>query len=114
MSGMATYIHVLEGRLRVKVPEVKRSQAHAEELKRRLDSIPGIEGASVNPNTGSVLIHYDREETSPLRILDSLHSMGYLKAIGPRKLLGLGAVGRGVALGITELAFQRLFTALIL
>ncbi len=48
--------HATSGRLRIKVPSKKGDGAYFHSLKERLTQCGGVEGLSVNPVTGSVLV----------------------------------------------------------
>jgi hypothetical protein len=58
---MSLYLHEVPGRLRIKTPDLKRNPKKARILQRRLNSLAGVESASVNSVTGSLLVHYDPE-----------------------------------------------------
>jgi hypothetical protein len=55
----STYIHALEGRLRIKLPKIKRAAIKAREVERHLQQLTGVEEVSANPTTGNVLILYN-------------------------------------------------------
>lgn len=74
---MSYYVHDVPGRLRVKIPSLKRSSGTAEDIRRILDSIEGVDSTAVNPLTGSVLVTYDSKSLNAKRILDSLTKRGY-------------------------------------
>lgn len=75
---MSTYIHNVPGRLRVKIPHMKRNQSTAEELQRILNHIEGVDSTAVNTLTGSIIINYDHRLTGPNRILNALRFKGYV------------------------------------
>lgn len=75
---MNTYIHVLEGRLRIKVPEVKRSPLKASEVVSALQRNAGIRYAHANPTTGSVLVLFDPNVITPEQIIRTLQELGCL------------------------------------
>ncbi len=56
---MSLYLHEVPGRLRIKVPDLKRNPQKARTLQRRLNGFAGVLSASVNSITGSLLVHYD-------------------------------------------------------
>ena len=64
-------IHVIPGRIRVKIGKVKDNPALADDLQRKLSAIRVIQQAVVNPVTGSVLLTYDP------RLLESLNSLEF-------------------------------------
>jgi cation transport ATPase len=53
--------HQIPGRIRMKVPSAKDNPQLLEQIKQTFSVIPGIEQVSVNPSTGSVVLHYDTE-----------------------------------------------------
>jgi Heavy metal associated domain 2 len=52
-------VHAIPGRVRFKIDDLKGNPDRAEQLQHRLSSIPGIEEAHVNPQTGSVIAFFD-------------------------------------------------------
>jgi hypothetical protein len=73
------YVHAIEGRLRIKVPEVKRSPARAREIERRFLAVEGIVEVSANPATGNVLFLYDPEKIGPYALMGALVTAGYMR-----------------------------------
>ncbi len=53
--------HQVPGRVRMKVPEAKGNPALLQQIADTFAAIPGIEQVTVNPATGSVVMHYDVE-----------------------------------------------------
>jgi cation transport ATPase len=53
--------HQIPGRIRMKVPSAKDNPQLLEQIKQTFSVIPGIQQVSVNPSTGSVVLHYDTE-----------------------------------------------------
>ena len=53
--------HQIPGRIRLKVPDVKKSPELVEQIRQMFTVIPGIEEVTVNPTTGSVVLHYDTD-----------------------------------------------------
>ena len=78
MSVASSYIHALEGRLRVKSASVKGSWQKAREVEAYFQYRDGITEIVANPTTGSVLFHYDSQRLSQNEILSDLHAQGYL------------------------------------
>ena len=116
MSTASVYMHVLEGRLRIKVPEVKGSPERAQQIERQLRLIEGIDDVTANPVTGSVLIFYDRQRTAMGDIAETLQTWGYLSRPVPAADPALGPVrgwGSLMLRATTEFALQQLFGALI-
>ncbi|HZW30230.1 MAG TPA: hypothetical protein VFF52_05940 [Isosphaeraceae bacterium] len=78
MIPIFEYVHVLEGRLRVKVPEVKRSRAFARAVEDLFGSVEGIHEVRANPLTGNVLFLHDPELVPVRAILAGLVAAGYM------------------------------------
>lgn len=81
MQVATDYIHALEGRLRIKVPEIKGSPVKAGELEQQVSWQPGIDYIKANPTTGNVLIYYDAQKIEQESILRTLQESGYLQTI---------------------------------
>ncbi len=120
MNGVAsTYIHALEGRLRIKLPEIKRAALKAREVERQLKQFAGVESASANPTTGNVLILYNPNAVEQRELIFFLMQLGYLS---PAPLEGSGRAdspsalertAATVAVTIMEFALSRMVGALI-
>jgi hypothetical protein len=54
--------HQVPGRIRMKVPSVRTNPELAEQIRQTFAAIPGIEQVTVNPTTGSIVLHYDTEK----------------------------------------------------
>ena len=78
MIPVFEYVHVLEGRVRVKVPEVKRSKAFARAVEDLFRSVEGIHEVRANPLTGNVLFLHDPERIPVREILAGLLAAGYM------------------------------------
>jgi hypothetical protein len=52
-------VHALDGRLRIRIPAIKRNAEVAASLEQSLLRVKGVKGVRTNTLTGSVLIHYD-------------------------------------------------------
>jgi len=123
MNIISSYVHVLEGRLRIKIPEVKGAPLKAREVERHLVMTPGVEEASANPTTGNVLIHFNPRLIKQEQVVSSLCELGYLEepvARDPGKAgaaaspgNALGKVTTAVASTLFEVALTRLVTSLI-
>ena len=53
--------HQVPGRLRMKVPAAKGNPQMLQQIAETFAAIPGIERITVNPATGSLVIHYDSD-----------------------------------------------------
>ena len=58
------YYHKPDGRVRIKVPEVKGPPAMADELESRLAKLNDVTHVQVNPMTGYVLVLFDYQVVS--------------------------------------------------
>lgn len=105
MHIVTDYLHALNGRLRVKVPEVKGSEAQARAVQGRLESLYGIKAVHANPLTGNVLIYYHPEQITQAEILRILcHDLGCFRQ-GPAPVSGAGRSPNGLA-GTVARAFM--------
>jgi cation transport ATPase len=53
--------HQVPGRIRMKIPSAKGHPELLQEIQKTFSAIPGIEGVTVNPETGSVVLRYDTD-----------------------------------------------------
>ena len=123
MQVISPYIHALNGRLRIKVLEVKGLPMKAMELEGALRNIDGITFVRANATTGNVLLLYDSARIGQDEVLGALQRLGYLRHDAvvrtpdrghPRILEGIGETFARTFMHTTmELAVQRLVSALI-
>jgi Heavy metal associated domain 2 len=78
MMPVFEYVHAINGRIRVKVPEVKRSLKFARRIEDWLGSMEGIHEVRANPVTGNVLILHDPDRIAGREILGALIAAGYM------------------------------------
>jgi copper chaperone CopZ len=79
MASFSPYLHVLDGRVRIKLPQVKGAPQRAlavEQLLRRLD---GVTRVTANPITGNVLVLFTSAILGQHDILAALQQTGYLR-----------------------------------
>jgi copper chaperone CopZ len=123
VNVISPYIHALNGRLRIKVAELKGLPMKALEVEGQLRKIDGITQVRANPTTGNVLVLYDPARIGQYEILGTLQRLGYLRENGNiqtavrnhhRAFDGLGeAMAETLVRTTMELAVQRLVSALI-
>ncbi|MEW5802892.1 MAG: HMA2 domain-containing protein [bacterium] len=128
MQISSPYFHSLNGRLRIKITQVKGSTVKASELERCLLKLDRVEHVKANPTTGNVLVLYDYKRISQAKIIDALKTLGYLKesentqdvpaesAISVHRVLAeeLGKkLVENLAQVMVKAAFQSLISALI-
>jgi hypothetical protein len=112
MTPVFEYVHAINGRLRVKVPEVRRSPAFARRVEDLFRSLDGIREVRANPVTGNVLFLHDPARIPAREILAGLVAAGYMgmgiadarKPVRPERPSALAAM-------IAELACRALSRA---
>ncbi len=75
---MEYYLHQVPGRLRIKIPVLKRNADRARGLRDELRHVVGITSTFVNTVTGSVTINYDVDMVQPHSILNLLAHENYI------------------------------------
>ena len=123
MNIISSYVHALEGRLRIKIPEVKGAALKAREIEGHLALSPGVEEVSANPITGSVLVHYNPRLICQEEIILALQELGYLEETTPKAVGKTGGpsqhegtisrVATAVASSLMEVALSSLVAAII-
>src|SRR5215813_6886297 len=78
MDNTTTYLHALDGRLRIKSAAVKGVPEKAREIEYKLKNREGVTQVTANPVTGSVLVHYDSQGITQHELLQTLVSLGCL------------------------------------
>ncbi|PAY09894.1 hypothetical protein CK489_04855 [Bradyrhizobium sp. UFLA03-84] len=71
--------HQVPGRIRMKVPSAKENPELLEQIKQTFSVIPGIEDVTVNPTTGSVVLHYDADRHDEFHGRLQHHTGGHYK-----------------------------------
>ncbi|MGB8990993.1 MAG: HMA2 domain-containing protein [Desulfobaccales bacterium] len=95
----SSYIHSLEGRLRIKIPQVKGAADKALEVEAHLQHFAGVESVTANPITGNVLILYNPRLIDQWRLIPSLKELGYLYQSSPK---AVSAIAPAATPGIVE------------
>ena len=119
MQIASDYVHVLDGRLRVKVAEVKGSPSTARLVEEQLRSRAGVTEVTANPTTGNVLVLYESKLVSPRDVVRALRAVGCLrrarrvKPANPRPPALVRHVAQTVARATVEMALQRVVYALV-
>jgi hypothetical protein len=114
------YLHITEGRLRVKVPRVKGDELRARRLEQTInDDSAGILLVKANPTTGNVLVNFDPEAISHAQILETIEKAGYfISASLPSQPRQYGAaagdqVAKVVTNHLVQAAVQAVFEKVI-
>ena len=123
MNRSASYVHALNGRLRIKIPEIKGNPLRAQEIENQFNLMTGMQQVSANQVTGSLLFIYDPHLLKHEEICAVLKELGYLRdhSGGHFSFLGSNSGTHGVvekitttlASGLMEVALTRLVGALI-
>jgi copper chaperone CopZ len=123
MNIVSSYVHALEGRLRIKIPEVKGAPSKSREIERHLASCPGVEEVTANPVTGSVLVLYNPRLIGQEEIIFAFQEIGYLEESRPKASGRTGGnttqegtltrVTTAVASTLMEIALSSLVAAII-
>lgn len=72
-------VHLIPGRVRLKVPRVKQDPPFRRQIERRFSSVKGIERADIHPLTGSIVVMFDQEQmTSADSVLALSHALSSL------------------------------------
>ena len=88
--SIPSYFHMTDGRLRLKVAEIKKSPEQACAAEELLSKTHGIDSAAANPLTGNILIYFDPENIDHNAIIELLRENGFLRnKITPRPALRL-------------------------
>jgi copper chaperone CopZ len=77
--SMPYYVHEVPGRLRIKIPTLKRNVHEARKLETLLGTMEGVFAVSVNHMTGSMLINYDTSILCSSEIFALLSRGGYIE-----------------------------------
>ena len=75
---MGFYLHKTPGRLRVKIPGLKRNVELADELTLLLREKQGIHLIEVNPLTGSIKVNFDESQVTSNTLLNLLSQEGHI------------------------------------
>ena len=112
MTSISPYLHVLDGRLRIKLPHVKGTPQSALAVERLLLGLDGVTNVTANPTTGNVLVLFTSAVIGQHDIIAAPQKTGYLKDAdvsepGRKSLISI------IMQSALELAIERLVLALI-
>jgi copper chaperone CopZ len=119
MRIASDYVHALNGRLRIKVAEVKGRPQVARFVEEQLRSLAGITEVTANPTTGNVLVLYEPARVTQQDVVRALHALGCLRRVPrierptARRNAIVGHVAQTVARATVEMALQRVVYALV-
>ncbi len=78
MTKISPYLHVLDGRLRIKLPQVKGAPHRAHAVEQLLHGLDGVNDVTANPTTGNVLVLFTSAVIGQHDIIAALQQTGYL------------------------------------
>jgi hypothetical protein len=110
MTSISPYLHVLDGRLRIKLPQVKGTPQRALAVEQLLRGLDGVTAVTANPITGNVLVLFTSAMTSQHDIIAALQQTGYLRDNHPTEPSQPGLISM-VVHSVLEMAFERLVLA---
>ena len=127
---MNHYIHYVPGRIRVKSPLIKRSDARAKAVAELLRALEGVIAVEVSTLTGSVVVNYDKDRLDAQRILETLQAHGHMEVPTTSTLIAAAgdaalnraadraaaigqAFGKAISSMVVEKALERSAAALI-
>ncbi len=111
----AHYLHMLDGRLRIRVPEVKRSPRAALHVEETISALEGVTHVKANSVTGNVLVLFESHLITHGAIVEGLKIAGYLvvsSASAPMPHTGT-SIGDRLARSVVELLLERAVLALL-
>ncbi len=115
MQG-TSYIHMLEGRLRIKVSEIKGSEDRAIEVEATIRELQGVTHVKANAVTGNVLVLFDSEETNHYHIIGTLKDLGCLSKLShgaPSRSANTTKWTEAVVGPLAQMVIERAILALI-
>jgi copper chaperone CopZ len=116
---MATYLHALDGRVRVRLSRIRGDRRTAARLRAKLRALSGVTAVDANPLTGSVLVEYDSARLAADDIFDLLDVEPPVKEAQEGALLKRESSHRrtdvrdAVAEKLVEFAAERLLMAVL-
>jgi copper chaperone CopZ len=109
----AHYVHLVHGRLRIKVADVKRSPHKASRVEEALRNLSGVTHVKANPTTGNVLVLFQPNVVTHDVIIGRLRNVAPLCAESPAVSHQKIDVGSILVRSIAELLVERAIVALL-
>ena len=113
MRSISPYLHVLDGRVRIKIPAIKGAPQRALAIEQRLLALDGINTVTANPTTGNVLILFESTIISHNDIIAAIQKLGYLTEPSPIPRPERNHLINFVVQSAVELALERLVLTFI-
>lgn len=111
---MEFYLHSTPGRLRLKIPSLKRNADLVDELTLLLRGIDGVYSIDINPLTGSVKVNFDESRVTSAALLNLLSAEGHIdlsKLVSSSRYMDtlFSDMGRFASKAIVSLAVDKAF-----
>lgn len=111
---MSYYVHEVPGRLRIKIPSLKRNARSAVEIQTLLKRVTGVTRVSVNTMTGSVVVYFDADTVTSHTLLSLLSREGHIdlaRAISHEQYMesAVAKVGHAASKALLGYAIDRAF-----
>ena len=111
------YVHAIDGRLRIKVPVIKGSDANAACVASGLHTLGGIRHLKVNPTTANVLVLFDPLVVTQREIIAKLKEMNCFDPANKRRStrppLFTTRIIETVVQSAVQVALERVILALV-
>jgi copper chaperone CopZ len=79
MTSIAPYLHILDGRLRIKLPQVKGAPQRALAVEQLLRGLDGVTEVTANLTTGNVLVLFTSAVIGQHAIIAAIQQTRYLR-----------------------------------
>lgn len=89
MTHQVHHVHHVPGRLRIRIPELKRDADKSQAFAKALRGIAGVQVVETNVLTGSLLVYYEEKVTNEraiLRVLGIEHAIPAPSSAGSTRL----------------------------
>jgi Heavy metal associated domain 2 len=112
MQG-TSYVHMLKGRLRIKVSEIKGSPVKAVKIESTVSQIKGVSHVKANELTGNLLVLFDPDLTNHYHIIGTLKDLGCLNEVKASAFRPSTRWSEAVVGPIAQVVIERAILALI-
>lgn len=108
---MVLHVHHVPGRLRVRLRALRRNGSAVAPLRSKLLGLPGVRSASINPWTGSIIIHYDHASFEPETVWATLRRLGHVEQAPQHACADLADTGEALVSAVASSIADALATA---
>jgi copper chaperone CopZ len=113
-----SYVHAIDGRLRVKLPVMKGSAAKAARIADALEVLPGIRYVKANPTTGNVLVLFDPRMIDQRRLIEKMIEMSGFAPVNEvlssnQRQQFSGRIAETLVQSAVQMALERVILALV-